>query len=94
MSARNRNSSIAIAIGVTVFLYQGAQVIGDLNAWSAWNQPKEVSRLIIGGCFGFVAFLGALLGDYRAILARFFPGIFPPEKSDEVTTVTKEEQKI
>lgn len=58
-----------VLIGVTVFLYQVAQVIQKIQSWEVLWNPPTVGELLMAVVFGLMA-VGAALGLDVPILVR------------------------
>lgn len=49
-----------LVVGLLGFLWPLADVVGSLQDWNEWEQPKVAGQLIRCACFGLLAVAGAL----------------------------------
>lgn len=79
---QNKAFGTAFLIFLIVAGWYASSVIGDLNSWSAWDQPAEFAKLLKAVLFGLGAMAMALGIDLKSMLGplgSFLPtGTTPP----------------
>lgn len=70
------SAAMTLVVGIMVFLYKMAQLIGKIQSWAVLWNPPTVSEMLMTVVFGLAAVVAATVVDLPLLLKTFMPGIF------------------